>query len=126
MISECPCGSGNIYSNCCGRYLDGEQSPETAEQLMRSRYSAYVLARADYLLATWHASTRPQSIPLESFGQVQWLELKVIQAHNDAQSGVVEFVARHKLNGKALRLHEVSQFVRENGCWLYLSGDSKH
>jgi len=93
---------------------------------MRSRYSAYVLARADYLLATWHASTRPQSIPLESFGQVQWLELKVIQAHNDAQSGVVEFVARHKLNGKALRLHEVSQFVRENGCWLYLSGDSKH
>jgi len=126
MISECPCGSGNIYSNCCGRYLDGEQSPETAEQLMRSRYSAYVLARADYLLATWHASTRPQSISVESFGQVQWLGLKVVKAHNDAQTGVVEFVARHKLNGKAFRLHEVSQFVRENGRWLYLSEDLKH
>ena len=93
---------------------------------MRSRYCAYVLARADYLLATWHASTRPQSISLESSGQVLWLGLKVIRAHDDTQTGMVEFVARHKVNGKAHRLHEVSQFVNEDGRWVYVTGELKH
>jgi len=123
MIGACPCGTGSSYPTCCGRYLDDGHCPETAEQLMRSRYCAYVLARADYLLVTWHSSTRPQSLALERASPMQWLGLKVIRAHNDAETGVVEFVARHKLNGKALRFHEVSQFVRENGRWLYVSGD---
>ncbi len=90
---------------------------------MRSRYCAYVRGRPDYLLATWHASTRPPSIHLEVTG-LQWLGLKVLHAHNDLQTGVVEFVARHKLNGKAHRLHEVSQFVNEHGRWWYVNGQS--
>lgn len=125
MSGVCPCGSGERYLSCCGRFLDGGEFPQTAEQLMRSRYCAYVLARADYLLATWHTSTRPQSLHLDIAG-LKWLELKIIRAHNDTQTGVVEFVARLKVNGKAQRLHEVSQFVNENGCWLYVDGDIKH
>lgn len=89
---------------------------------MRSRYCAYVRARADYLLATWHPATRPQAID-PGTGSVTWLQLKVIRADNNAVSGVVEFVARYKVNGKAYRLHEVSRFVKENGLWLYVNGE---
>ena len=125
MKDDCPCGSGKRYPSCCGRYLDGGEFPETAEQLMRSRYCAYVLTRAEYLLATWHTATRPQTIALDAIDSVTWLELKVIRAQNDAATGVVEFVARHKVNGKAHRLHEVSQFVKENGRWVYVNGAMK-
>lgn len=125
MSDVCPCGSNAEYLACCGRYLDSEQIPDSAEQLMRSRYCAYALARPDYLLATWHASTRPPTIPLDVTAQ-QWLGLKVIRAHNDSHTGTVEFVARHKVNGKAYRLHEVSRFVKEQGRWMYLDGDVKH
>lgn len=122
MNDVCPCGSTAEYLACCGRYLDSEQIPDSAEQLMRSRYCAYVLARTDYLLATWHASTRPPTISPDIANQ-QWLGLKVIRAHNDSHTGTVEFVARHKVNGKAYRLHEVSRFVKEQGRWIYLDGD---
>ena len=93
---------------------------------MRSRYCAYVLRRTDYLLATWHTSTRPPTLDLEVSDSVTWLELKVIRAQNNAATGVVEFVARHKVNGKAHRLHEVSQFIKENGRWVYVDGTRKH
>jgi len=126
MIGACPCGSGDEYSSCCGHYLDDAQLPDTAEQLMRSRYCAYVLRRVDYLLVTWHAATRPHTIALDAAEHVQWLGLKVIRSQQNADTGVVEFVARHKLNGKAHRLHEVSQFVKENGRWLYVNGDINH
>ena len=120
-MSECPCGSADQYLSCCGRYLEGGEFPETAEQLMRSRYCAYIHRRTDYLLATWHSSTRPLTLDLKG-DSVTWLELKVIQAQNDAVTGVVEFVARHKVNGKAHRLHEVSQFIKEHGRWVYVHG----
>ena len=125
MKDDCPCGSGQRYPSCCGRYLDDGEFPDTAEQLMRSRYCAYVLTRADYLLATWHTATRPPAIALDAIDSVTWLELEVIRAQNDAATGVVEFVARHKVNGKAHRLHEVSQFVKENGRWVYVNGAMK-
>jgi SEC-C motif domain protein len=126
MIGACPCGSGEEYRSCCGLYLDSGQLPATAELLMRSRYCAYVLARADYLLATWHPTSRPPVLALDTVEPVQWLGLKVIRTEQHADTGVVEFVARHKLNGKAHRLHEVSQFVKENGRWLYVDGAIKH
>ncbi len=125
MSDVCPCGSNAEYLACCGRYLDSEQIPDSAEQLMRSRYCAYALARPDYLLATWHASTRPPTMSLDVTAP-QWMGLKVIRAHNDSHTGTVEFVARHKVNGKAYRLHEVSRFVKEQGRWMYLDGDVKH
>ena len=88
---------------------------------MRSRYSAYVLGLLDYLLATWHPSTAPGDLELDS---VKWLglEVKISEEHGDA--GVVEFVARYRdSSGKAERLHETSRFVREGGCWFYVDGD---
>ncbi|MFO1371109.1 MAG: YchJ family protein [Candidatus Competibacteraceae bacterium] len=123
--SACPCGSGKAYVACCGPYLDHAQRPATAEALMRSRYSGYVFARGDYLLRTWHESTRPEKLDLNDAGVVNWLGLKIIRKEAggpDDTRGVVEFVARYKVGGKAHRLHETSRFVREGGPWFYLDG----
>ena len=121
----CPCGSGARLSDCCGRYHEGPlagQAP-TAEALMRSRYSAFVLDRLDYLLATWHASTRPASLAPNEPG-LRWLGLTV-RHHRvlDADRAEVAFVARSKLGGRAHRMAETSRFVREDGRWFYVDGD---
>ncbi|NWG73991.1 MAG: SEC-C domain-containing protein [Rubrivivax sp.] len=121
----CPCGSALPYAECCGRWHDGPlhlQAP-TAEALMRSRYSATVLGRLDYLLATWHPSTRPPQLePLP--GALRWLGLEVRRhAMQDDEHATVEFVARNRLAGRATRLHETSRFVREGGRWFYVDGD---
>lgn len=118
-------GSGNKkYPDCCGRYLDGGKVATTAEELMRSRYTAYTLVREDYLLATWHPSTRPVALGLADDVTTQWLRLEV-KRHEQQQPdrAVVEFVAYYKVNGRAHRLHEVSRFVREAGQWFYVNGD---
>ena len=90
---------------------------------MRSRYSAYVLGLEPYLLATWHSSTRPESIGLADEVQSKWLGLEVrrhmVQAEDRA---TVEFVARYRVAGRGHRLHEVSNFVREDGRWFYVDG----
>ena len=86
---------------------------------MRSRYSAYVLGYIDYLLETWHPSTAPGELEL---GFTKWTGLEVLHAQANLDAGVVEFVARYKVNGKAEKLHEVSRFVLENGRWLYIDG----
>jgi SEC-C motif-containing protein len=91
-----------------------------AEALMRSRYCAYVRGRTDYLLDTWHPSTRPAAIEPDPPG-LRWLGLEVRRcAVQDASHASVEFVARSKLGGRAHRLHETSRFVREGGRWFYL------
>lgn len=89
---------------------------------MRSRYSAYVMHRPDYLLATWHGSTGPGELDLQP---VKWLGLDVRHAAEQGDAGVVEFVARFRPadGGPAQRLHEVSRFVREGGQWLYVDGE---
>lgn len=120
----CPCGQPRRYATCCGRWHGGPlhlQAPD-AETLMRSRYSAYALALGDYLLATWHASTRPTRIDFEP--GLRWLGLQV-RRHlcSDPDHALVEFVARSKLGGRAHRLHETSRFVREGGRWYYLDGE---
>ncbi len=113
------------YADCCGKYHDGEVWPETAEQLMRTRYAAYVLGDVNYLLDTWHATTRPPALNLDDQDSVQWLGLTIVRVESGAvtdSDGIVEFVARYKLNGKAVRMREVSRFVREAGRWLYVDG----
>lgn len=118
--TPCPCGSSACYAECCRRWHDGEAAP-TAQALMRSRYSAFVLQRADHLLASWHATRRPPAIDFEP--GVQWLGLDVRAHHTDGDRATVEFVARSKLGGRATRLHERSRFVREHGRWFYVDGD---
>ncbi len=122
LADACPCGRSAAYADCCGRYHAGPlalQAPDP-ESLMRSRYSAFVKDLRPYLLATWHPSTRPADIEPPEPG-LQWLGLDVRRAVQlDADHGVVEFVARSKLGGRAHRLHEISTFVREDGRWLYV------
>jgi SEC-C motif-containing protein len=91
---------------------------------MRSRYSAYALGKTAYLLATWHASTRPPALALDEEPRSRWIGL-AIRRHEqaDADHAVVEFVARHRIGGRAHRLHEISRFVREDGRWYYLDGE---
>ncbi len=123
-FSACPCGRGVDYSACCGRHHAG-QPATNAEDLMRSRYSAYVLADGDYLLDTWHASTRPASLDFSDAAQTRWLGLEVKRYEPvTADTARVEFVARYRIGGgRAERLHERSDFVRENGRWFYLQGE---
>ena len=130
--AACPCGRLDAvghalsYAQCCGRYVevfDATPAPD-AESLMRSRYSAFVLERADYLLATWHESKRPSKVSFDA--GVKWLGLEVRDFKViDADHAEVEFVARQRdKSGRAVRLHERSRFVREDGRWYYVDGDS--
>ena len=119
-VQPCPCG-GPAYANCCGRFIDNDDVPQTAEQLMRSRYSAYVLRREPYLKATWHASTRPADAVAQD-DDTKWLGLEVKKHVPAGDAATVEFVARYKIGGRAHRLHEVSRFVREDGRWFYVDG----
>lgn len=92
---------------------------------MRSRYSAYVLGNAGYLLATWHDSTRPPALDMDQAHVTRWLGLDVKQhVLKDADHASVEFIARFKIGGApAVRQHEVSRFVREHGRWYYIDGE---
>lgn len=89
---------------------------------MRSRYSAFVLQREDYLLATWHPSTRPAGLDLGAAAPPKWLGLQVKAHTATGDAASVEFIARYRLGGRAQLLHEVSRFVREESCWYYVSG----
>jgi SEC-C motif-containing protein len=128
----CPCGRPDArgrplpFARCCGPFLAdfaGTPAPD-AEALMRSRYSAFVLEDAAYLLATWHASTRPPRIDFEP--GLKWLGLEVRQHHQaDPGHAEVEFVARSRLAGRGQRLHERSRFVCEDGRWYYVDGEMR-
>ena len=90
---------------------------------MRSRYCAYVLGLEDYLLASWHRSTRPPALGLAREQAPEWLGLTVQRyAPLDADHAQVEFLARYRLDGRVHRLHELSRFVREAGHWFYVDG----
>jgi len=115
----CPCGGG-AFDQCCGPFIGGQAIAPTAAQLMRSRYSAYVLENDAYLRATWHASTRPTE-PMAEPG-LTWLGLEVRAAREEGAQATVEFVARCKRGGRAQRMQETSQFVREDGRWFYVDG----
>ncbi|WP_317201957.1 YchJ family protein [Janthinobacterium sp.] len=124
----CPCGRLHrhkplVYQDCCGRWLESDTPAPDAQSLMRSRYSAFVLERRDYLLGTWHASHRPAQLEFES--GVKWLGLDVRQYRLvDDCHAEVEFIARQKPAGApAVRLHERSHFVLEAGRWYYAEGD---
>jgi SEC-C motif-containing protein len=124
MSTPCPCQSGLVYERCCGPLHAGAPA-EDALALMRSRYCAYVRGDADYVRASWHPGTRPADLVLDAPGVVRWLGLEVKRhAVLDADHAVVEFVARYRVGGaRAVRLHETSRFVREDGRWYYVDGD---
>ncbi|MFM2423396.1 MAG: hypothetical protein RL291_1926 [Pseudomonadota bacterium] len=122
-MTRCPCrtiAEAKPYARCCGPYHEGRAIPDTPVALMRSRYSAYALQSRQYLLDTWHASTRPADLSLER--ATEWLSLKVHTTTVDGDNGTVAFTAKLRENGKVGTLSETSRFVREDGRWFYVDG----
>jgi SEC-C motif-containing protein len=127
-VSEtCPCCSGEQYSLCCEPFLKRLRLPATAEQLMRSRYSAYVRQDADYLVSTWHPSRRdPMLAELlsENFPATVWLSLNVTRCNPGSHDNeaFVTFFARYRENSAIHAIHECSRFLREDQRWYYIDG----
>jgi SEC-C motif-containing protein len=122
---RCPCGTGLPLAECCSRLHKGTSTAATAEQLMRSRYSAFVVGDAGYLLATWHPTTRPRTLEID--GGVRWTGLDVLATTGGtllSGEGTVEFVAHYVREGTAGTQHETSRFVRDAVRWGYLDGVS--
>ncbi len=119
----CPCGSNRPHADCCAPLIDEAALACSAEALMRSRYTAFVLGREDYLLASWHPDTRPATLGLDTGPAPKWIGLQVRDhAQLAPDHAEVEFVARYRVGGRAHRLHERSRFVRENERWYYVDG----
>ncbi|UOF15036.1 hypothetical protein IEQ11_25570 [Lysobacter capsici] len=123
LPAACPCDATRRYATCCGRLHAGTATAESAEQLMRSRYSAYAVGDLEYLRASWHADTCPTDLEVDP--SVRWLGLQVKRHRREGEdAAVVEFVARYRVGGgSAVRLHEVSRFVRVDGRWVYVDGE---
>ena len=120
MGTTCPCGLGDDYDACCGRLHAGAPAL-TAESLMRSRYSAFAVGDAAYLLRTWHRSTRPKTLTLDA--DIQWTRLAVLGSQDGGlfdASGTVRFRAVYVQDGRRGVLDETSRFVRQDKLWTYV------
>jgi SEC-C motif-containing protein len=146
----CPCGrkgpTGKFLPlrDCCGRYIDGcgavggigeisglgashdsgaDVPAPDAEALMRSRYTAFVIGDERYLLSTWHPSTRPPGVGFVAGAKWLGLQVRTFQVL-DARHAEVEFIARYRTQAGAVRMHERSRFLHEEGRWYYVDGDA--
>lgn len=121
---HCPCGNSTTYIKCCGPFIEGTKIPDTAEKLMRSRYTAYTLQDDKYLLDTWHQNTRPDDKPSDD-DNTTWTGLEILRTEEglkDDSNGIVEFIATCDVKGTTSHIHETSQFIRENNRWYYIDG----
>lgn len=132
MIKEnekCPCGSGLDYGLCCGQYISGAKDAPTAEALMRSRYTAYVVHEIDYIMDTCTRSDKEREIDREATEKwsrdSQWMGLKILKTEKGKEEdseGVVEFTATYSQKGLVDVHHEVAKFVKQAGFWMYDTG----
>jgi len=128
MNNYCPCGNNKNYQDCCEPLIMGTKVAETAEQLMRSRYTAFTLAKINYIMKTHHSSSRPlkeRNNMLKWMNNTEWLGLVVVKTEAGQvkdSSGTVEFRAIYLEDGQTQVIHEKSLFERENGQWVYISG----
>lgn len=116
----CPCGSGPVYEACCQPLHHGERQAATAEELMRSRYSAYATGNVDYVFRTWHPRTRPANLTVDA--GIVWTGLTVtdvVAGGPEDDTGEVEFTASYDDDA----MHERSRFERRGGRWVYVGGD---
>jgi SEC-C motif-containing protein len=128
---NCPCGTESPFEECCGPFLFGEKFPETAEQLMRSRYTAYVKADIKYLENTMVPESREDFDPIETRQWAEsstWKGLKILDTREGGTSdttGMVEFTATYEKEGQGIDHHEVSQFRKnKEGRWLFVDGEA--
>jgi SEC-C motif domain protein len=128
-MESCPCGSGRAYDNCCGPYIAGKAKPSTAEELMRSRYAAYVKKAVDYIVGTClideeHGIDKDATKRWSE--KSSWLGLTILNTDKGGPSdeeGVVEFKASYVLDGLRENHHERAAFVKRDGVWLYADGE---
>ncbi|GGT63270.1 YchJ family protein [Streptomyces purpureus] len=121
--TPCPCGLAAPYGECCGRFHAGKATAPTAELLMRSRYTAFVVHDEAYLLRTWAPATRPGEVGFDP--AMRWTGLEILDRTDGTafhQHGTVTFVARYTHAGAPGSLHERSTFERHEGAWVYRDG----
>lgn len=124
VATDCPCGLPATYADCCGRLHAGTMRAGTAEQLMRSRFSAFAVRDEAYLLRSWDPGTRPADVDFDP--GTRWERLEILGATGGGpfhSEGTVEFRAHYRAGGAAGALHENSRFRRADGDWVYLDGD---
>jgi SEC-C motif-containing protein len=127
-MPACPCGSSREFEGCCGPLLDGSRPARTAEELLRSRYTAFTRNEIDYVERTTH----PEG--LEDFDKAaarrwatgsDWRGLEILAVEggaDDDDEGEIEFIARFAEDGKESEHHEIASFARHDGAWRFLDG----
>ncbi len=124
--SPCPCGSDKLFKECCAIIIDDHAKALTAQQLMRSRYTAYTQASNEYLMESWAPETRPTELDVED-PSMQWLGLDIEECEQGERgdtTGTVTFTARFLSSGHHCKIHEQSRFIRRDNLWYYLDGKS--
>jgi SEC-C motif-containing protein len=125
-FDKCPCGSGADFEACCGGIVAGRRAAPTAEALMRSRYTAYVLRKVDYLIQTTHPDERTDDLAdtiRKWMRQVEWLKLHIVATEGGSENdetGRVEFIAEYLADSGPGRHHECSVFEKRDGEWYYV------
>lgn len=128
---NCACGLPASFEKCCGPYISGKNFPETAEQLMRSRYTAYTLSDINYIKKTLAPESQKDfdvKASKEWASKAEWLGLKIAGVKNGTatdKKATIDFTVTYKEDGKKLEHHEISDFRKdENGHWLFVDGDA--
>ena len=128
MNELCPCKSGKSFDECCKPLIQGNRIAPTAESLMRSRYTAFTLADADYLMKTWAPETRnlAEKEGIRKWARsVKWVKLKILhksQGEESDTTGLVSFQAFYREKGELCQIHETSYFEKRAGEWVYVIG----
>jgi len=121
-INKCHCGSEQAFSECCEPILNQQQLAHSAEQLMRSRFSAFKLQHNQWLAQSWDDSTKPANVNFEN--GLTWLDLNILNTSTeDGRHSTVEFEARYIKTGKVDAIHENSRFIQRDNHWFYVDGD---
>jgi len=127
LHQQCPCCSAKLFSDCCHPVIQDQSQAKTAEQLKRSRYTAFTQANNQYLMDSWARKTRPDTIHSEG-DTIRWLSLEILECNDgmaNDEDGSVRFTARFLSSGHICSLHEKSSFIKEDGLWYYLDGETQ-
>ncbi|MBP9722782.1 MAG: YchJ family protein [Gammaproteobacteria bacterium] len=124
-LELCPCGSNNQYLDCCGLYITADKFPETPEQLMRSRYTAYTMANIDYIFDTMRDNALKNSDRVEALKWAKsskWLGLEVLKTSVNLENteGEVEFIAKFQQNSHTQEHREHAKFKKYHNKWYYI------